>query len=100
MSKKQYNKPETIVETNTPVVFTEERVSEPEPPAEPVYGVVFNCEKLNVRNAPSKESEVVCKIDKDTECMIDLDTSTSDWLHVYLADGIEGFCMKDYVKVK
>ena len=35
MSKKQYNKPETIVETDTPVVFTEERVSEPEPPAEP-----------------------------------------------------------------
>ena len=90
MSKKQYNKPETIIETDTPVVFTEERV----------YGVVFNCEKLNVRNAPSKESEVVSKIDKDTECMIDMDTSTSDWLHVYLADGIEGFCMRDYGKVE
>ena len=40
MSRKQYNKPETITEVEEPVMFTEEHISEPEPPAEPVYGKV------------------------------------------------------------
>ena len=95
MSRKQYNKPETITEVEEPVMFTEEHISEPEP----VYGKVAGCERLNVRTESTKDSDVACVINEGTEVMVDLDDSTVDWYKVCLADGIEGYCLAEFIRI-
>lgn len=84
-------------ETEEPVTV-EEVVSAP---TEPISGIVSNCNKLNVRSAPTKEAKVICIIDAKTKITIDPNTSTDDWFHVYLTegDGTEGFCMKEFITV-
>lgn len=73
-------KEETVVENNTST------------------GVVFNCQKLNVRKKASPASEVLGVIDADSEVIIDLDKSTKSFYKVTTESGIEGFCMTKYIK--
>ena len=63
-------------------------------------GVVFNCQKLNVRKKASPASEVLGVIDADSEVIIDLDKSTKSFYKVTTESGIEGFCMTKYIKKK
>lgn len=60
--------------------------------------VVVNCEKLNVRVEPTKESDVVCVIDKGTEVTIIDDPDNEDWLWIYTKDNAEGYSMRNYLK--
>lgn len=94
MSKRNYtnyaSKGEPV-DVETPV----ETVDEVE--MEPVYGVVSYCVKLNIREAPTRDSAVICSVDSDTKLLIDPAKSTDEWLNVYLPEGIEGFCMKKFV---
>ena len=92
MSKKNYNKPETLASA-------EEHISELEQPVEPVYGKVADCKRLNVRSETTKDSDIVCTIDEETEVMVNLDESTVDWYKVYLADGIEGYCLAEFIRI-
>ena len=64
---------------------------------EPVYGVVHNCEKLNVRKHPSKDSEIVFVLNEGSEISIDEENSTEEWYSITHASGVEGFCMKQFV---
>lgn len=64
-----------------------------------MLGVVSNCTKLNVREEPSMDSDIVCEISKLTEVMINDDESTDDFYKICTDSGIEGFCMKQYVTV-
>lgn len=64
-----------------------------------MIGVVSDCKKLNVREAPSKSAEVVAKIVVGTELMIEKEESTPDWYKVWTPSGIEGFCMRQFVKI-
>ena len=107
MSKKQYNESETInaindvcenVETIEPVSESNETVEE-ESQEEPIYGKVTGCERLNVRSESTKDSDVICVIDSGTEVLVDLDDSTVDWYKVYLEDGIEGFCLAEFIRI-
>ena len=98
MSKKQYNKPETITETEKPII-SEENISESESTEEAVYGKVSGCKRLNVRSEATKDSDIVCTIDEETEVMVNLDESTVDWYKVCLADGIEGYCMAEFISI-
>lgn len=92
MSKKNYNKPETLVEAK-------EHISEPEKSIDPVYGKVSGCKRLNVRSEATKDSDIVCTIDEETEVMVNLDESTVDWYKVCLADGIEGYCLAEFIGI-
>ena len=59
--------------------------------------------KLNVRKNPSKDSEVVCIITKDSSITVDYNESTEDFYKVYVnVDNIpyEGFCMKEFISIK
>lgn len=60
-------------------------------------GRVGNCERLNIRSAPSIEAEVLAVIEEGTTLEINLKESTDDWYCVCTPVGIEGFCMKQYV---
>jgi len=63
-------------------------------------GVVVNCMKLNIREKPSKESDVVAVAAALDELKIDYDTSTEGWFAVCTAAGMEGFCMKKFVAIR
>lgn len=66
---------------------------------EPVYGVVHNCEKLNVRKQPSKDSEIVFVLNEGSEISIDEENSTEEWYSITHVSGVEGFCMKQFVSM-
>lgn len=62
-------------------------------------GVVYNCEKLNIRKSASKDSDVVAVVDAGSELLIDSVKSTYNFYKVCTASGIEGYCMSEFVKV-
>jgi hypothetical protein len=67
---------------------------------EKVIGVVTDCLKLNIRQRPYKDSEVVAIAVCLDELSIDIEASTNDWYAVCTVAGIEGFCMKKFVAVR
>lgn len=78
-----------------------------EPAEEPVVeekkdiiGIVDGCDRLNVRKEPSKESDIVCVVDKLTELNIDSEKSTDEFFKVITLSGVEGYCMKKFIKIK
>lgn len=73
---------------------------EEEPKDEPLIGRVSGCKRLNIRKQPSKESDPVCVVDEDTVLMIDLMAPTpKEWYKIYTETGIEGYCMRQFVKI-
>lgn len=108
MSNKNYNKmsqkPAKEVET---VVETAE-VTEAPKPVElptvfvPVWGIVTDCAKLNVRAKPNLNADVVYVVEKGVKVCINKKKSTKEFYCVSSADGQDtiGFCMKKYITVE
>lgn len=70
---------------------------------EVVNAVVVNCNKLNVRKQPSKDAEVLCIINKDTELTVNTNESTEDFYKVYTSSNevlYEGYCVKSFINIK
>ena len=119
MSKKRYTQyskfsgeePETEVEEETveeerpiegQIVIPEVEPIVPEPVVEPEnrkFGKVSNCKKLNIRKLPSRDAEIVSELIEDSEVMIDEKESTALFYKICTEHGIEGFCMKQFIKV-
>ena len=79
-----------------------EPVSDPEPSVEPEnrkFGKVSNCKKLNIRKLPSRDTEIVSELIEGSEVMIDEKESTALFYKICTEHGIEGFCMKQFIKV-
>ena len=76
-------------------------IVEPEAPAESETknGVVCNCAKLNVREKPVVGSRVVSIIDADTKLTVTTDESFGIFYKICTASGVEGYCIKDYVRL-
>ena len=108
MSKKRYpretfkNVDESKLEpVGEQIGVTEEALEEvPKEPRKITMGVVTNCTKLNVREAPNKDSSIICTIDCLTEVMINDEESTDDFYKVCIASGTEGFCMKNFISIR
>lgn len=77
----------------------EEAVEEPAV-IEPTIGFIDGCDRLNVRKESTKDSEVLCILDKLVEVTIDLSNSTEDFYKVMTSEGIEGYCMKKFITIK
>ena len=60
-------------------------------------GIVINTSKLNVRKLPSLESEIIDVIKKKDTLMINPSKSTATFYHVTLDNGLEGYCVRDYI---
>ena len=89
-----------IFESLEPVadeIDIEEPVVEDSSLASNAYGIVFGCEKLNVRKEPSINSYAVCQFPCNMEVKIIKDKSVEDWFYVCNAAGVEGYCMKKYI---
>ena len=77
-------------------------VSDPEPSVEPEnrkFGKVSNCKKLNIRKLPSRDAEIVSELIEGSEVMIDEKESTALFYKICTEHGIEGYCMKNFIKV-
>lgn len=91
---------EPIVTEEPKVVQEEETVTvTPEPPVEPVYGVVTECIKLNVRKEPDANADIVTTLSLATEVLVDLVNSTEEFYKIVTGAGVEGYCMKQYINV-
>ena len=123
MSKKHYTQyskfsgeePETEIEEETveeerpiegqiviPEVESEPVFMPPMPETEPKirkFGKINNCKKLNVRKLPSRDAEIISELLEGSEVMIDEKESTALFYKICTEHGIEGFCMKQFIKV-
>lgn len=99
--KNYYNREEAVEPKTAAPVEVEEEVIEETVTVAPTIGVVYKCEKLNIRKRPTKESEVVAVVCADTEFeIIEIEKAADkDWYKVK-TDTVIGFCMKDYIYVK
>ena len=105
MSKKNFKQNNQDVDTaiNNSVnaentIESVEETSNPETVETPTYGRVFNCKKLNIRETPSKESNPVKVIEYGTKVKIDLSESSDEWVKIVTSD-VEGFCMREFIKM-
>lgn len=74
----------------------------PEPVVKPEnrkFGKVSNCKKLNIRKFPSRDAEIISELIEGSEVMIDEKESTALFYKICTEHGIEGYCMKDFIKV-
>lgn len=90
-----------VEETVEPEVEAAPEVEET-PAVEPVptkIGVVADCSRLRVRAAANTEAEILCEIEAGKEVAIDESASTADFYKVCTETGIEGYCMKKFIKI-
>lgn len=63
------------------------------------FGKINGCKKLNVRKLPSRDAEIISELAEGSEVMIDEQASTALFYKVCTEHGIEGYCMKNFIKV-
>ena len=63
-------------------------------------GIVVDCEKLNIRNKPNMNGEIICVVAKGSIVIIYETESTDEWYKVCAENGAEGFCMRKFIEVK
>lgn len=93
------------LKTEEPTPVVEEVKSEPtlvveqqKTEVKQLTGNVAGCAKLNVRKEPNKDAEILAVINEGAEVVINKIKSTMDFYSVCTAAGIEGYCMKKFIK--
>ena len=84
------------------VETAEEPVVEEAPKKESKVGTVYNCAKVNLRKSPYKDSDgknIVTSLILDTAVIIDEEKSTDEFYKVTTEDGLEGYCMKQFIRL-
>lgn len=95
-----YNKPEKINQVEETSINTEEKITIDNKEPEVISGFVDGCEKLNVRSKPFIDAEVLTIIDKKEKVdIIMYEAQPADFYAIRTENGIEGYCMKQYIKL-
>lgn len=89
---------ETKVNSEDEVVVKD--INETEELSNPTMGIVSDCKKLRVRNYPELEANVICEIEVGSKVVIDENKSTEEFYKVCTETGIDGYCMKRFIKVE
>ena len=103
---KQSKKPEETSMPAEPVVSMSKRASVLEPEEtpvakpEPITGVVNNCLRLNVREKPSVDAEILTALEAGSEVRLLKDEIENGFYKICTASGLEGYCMCEYVVLK
>lgn len=100
-NKMNKNKREQLKQSDenmTPPVEETEANAQEEP--KKVSGTVVDCNRLNIRTKPSINSQPVGNVTVDSEVIVNINQSNNEWFKVITKDGVEGFCMKKYVKIE
>ena len=64
-----------------------------------IIGKISGFEKLYVRKEASKDSEPVGIVTDKDDLSIDVSHSTDDFYKVITSNGLEGYCVKEFVKI-
>ena len=64
-----------------------------------VIGKISGFEKLYVRKEASKDSEPVGIVTNKDDLSIDVASSTDEFYKVITSNGLEGYCVKEFVKI-
>lgn len=103
MSKHKYRvSEEQLIETENQLAIEPEITPEPEIAPAPIplkKGMVVDCARLNVRKKPKADAEVVVIIDRWANVLIDEENSTKSFYKVCTEAGVEGYCMKQYIRI-
>ena len=78
----------------------EEEVKENVEETKRVPAMVINCYKLNIRERPTIYSQVVATVAIGTKLEMVDRKKAGNFYKVILPNGMEGFCMKDFVKIE
>ena len=84
------------------VESTEEPTAEEAPKKESKVGTVHNCAKLNLRSTPvyePKGKNIITSLILGTAVIIDDEKSTDEFYKVTTEDGLEGYCMKQFIRL-
>ena len=65
-----------------------------------VIGKISGFEKLYVRKEASKDSEPVGIVTDKDDLSIDVARSTDDFYKVITSNGLEGYCIKQFINIK
>ena len=110
MREKNFNneKPDRGLHATASII--EEAAAEPvdqpveeSPKKESKVGIVANCEKLNLRRSPLKDfngANIITVLLSGIAVIIDEDKSTPNFYRVITEDGLEGYCMRQFIEVK
>ena len=82
-----------VEESTNEIEETKEEVTEE------VIGKIIEFEKLYVRKEASKYSEPVGIVTDKDDLSIDISRSTDDFYKVITSNGLEGYCVKEFVKI-
>ena len=116
MSKHNYNnysKPKTkpepeekpVVQEAEPVIDGQTVIPEVTTPPEAearatkLPGIVCNCDRLNVRKEPNKMADVIAVLEVGSEVRLVSEKPVNGFYNVIAADGREGYCMCDYIRI-
>lgn len=80
----------------------EEQAVEETHKQESKVGTVHNCTKVNLRRTPVYEingKNIVAELVLGTAVVIDDEKSTDEFYKVTTEDGLEGYCMKQFIRL-
>lgn len=97
MSRRNYYATKVDSEGNLELTDATEEIEES---INSITGIVSDCKKLRVRNAPGLDSDVICEIEAGSIVEIDEVNSTEEFYKVCTETGIDGYCMKKFIKVE
>ena len=100
MSRRNYYTTEIDSEDNVEVTDVTKEIEESISDVNSITGIVSDCKKLRVRNAPGLDSDVICEIEAGSIVEIDEVNSTEEFYKVCTETGIDGYCMKKFIKVE
>lgn len=87
---------ENIVTTGLSQIIEDENVIE----EVECKGFVSGCSKLFVRTEPTKDCNPAGVINENDEVIIDVENSTDEYYKIVTTEGLEGYCLKTYIKMK
>ena len=95
-------KEEVVEAVEEPVLMGSIAVEEETEPKKPIYtikqaGTVIAF-RLNVREKPSVDSDIIRVMNFKDEVEILDESTTNGWVPVLLADGTKGYCMSKFIK--
>lgn len=67
--------------------------------ASQTIGYVSGCAKLNVREQPTLDSEVVFILNDNQRVFIELENSTEDFYNMHSRSGVKGFVLKKFIRL-
>lgn len=70
-----------------------------QPKNKEVHGVVVDCRALNIREDASLSSRSIGHVNAGDDLLIDEKYSTDDFWRITSPSGVQGYCMKHYVKI-